>query len=205
MPDADELAHSRAARAVGEVLNNPWELTRGRREDRIARRSSITRAHLWSCGGARRARSGVDAGSRSRASACTSCPFAGPRDEGLEITMPRRARRARTSSSSSRPATRSSPDLAAHRRTSSTSSPTHRARRDAAERSLPRSAPRAGRAPTRGHVAARLPRSRSISLRPPAPTRPGTRSPRTFATSSRSTATSRAPIALGFTCGPIVR
>jgi hypothetical protein len=27
MPDAGELAHSKVARAVGEVLNNPWELT----------------------------------------------------------------------------------------------------------------------------------------------------------------------------------
>lgn len=28
MPDAGEFAHSKIARAVGEVLNNPWELTR---------------------------------------------------------------------------------------------------------------------------------------------------------------------------------
>ena len=38
MPDAGELAHAKVVRAVGEVLNNPWELTHIDKVESDARR-----------------------------------------------------------------------------------------------------------------------------------------------------------------------
>jgi hypothetical protein len=86
MPDANDLGHSKIARAVGEVLNNPWEQTRidGVQTSLILDYSR----DLWRLRGVDVIDSVVDAGQAARVRVHL-VPFAGPETtKVLEITMP---------------------------------------------------------------------------------------------------------------------
>jgi hypothetical protein len=86
MPDASELAHSKIARAVGEVLNNPWELTH---VEKIEASLVVDYARdLWKLRGVDVLDPVVDAGSVARVRVHL-VPFAGPETtKVLEIRMP---------------------------------------------------------------------------------------------------------------------
>jgi hypothetical protein len=86
MPDASELAHSKIARAVGEVLNNPWELTH---VEKVESTLTVDYARdLWKLRGVDVLEPVVDAGSVARVRVHL-VPFAGPETtKVLEIRMP---------------------------------------------------------------------------------------------------------------------
>lgn len=86
MPDAGDLAHSKVARAVGEVLNNPWELTH---LEKIEATLSVDYTRdLWKLRGVDVLDPVVDAGQRARVRVHL-VPFAGPETtKVLEIEMP---------------------------------------------------------------------------------------------------------------------
>ncbi len=75
MPDSGELAHSKIARAVGEVLNNPWELTHVERIETVLT-VDYTR-ELWRLRGVDVLDPVVDAGQSARFRV-HFVPFAGP-------------------------------------------------------------------------------------------------------------------------------
>lgn len=86
MPDAGELAHSKVARAVGEVLNNPWELTR---LDKIETTLFVDYTRdLWKLRGLDVLDPVVDAGQVARVRVHL-VPYAGPATTKiLEVRMP---------------------------------------------------------------------------------------------------------------------
>jgi hypothetical protein len=86
MPEASELAHSKIARAVGEVLNNPWERTH---IDRIESVLSVDYSReLWKLRGLDVLDPVVEAGQPARVRVHL-VPFAGPEStRTLEIKMP---------------------------------------------------------------------------------------------------------------------
>ncbi|MBX3261161.1 MAG: hypothetical protein KIS78_19315 [Labilithrix sp.] len=86
MPDAGELAHSKIARAVGEVLNNPWELTHVEKLETTLF-VDYTR-DLWKLRGLDVLDPVVDAGQSARVRVHL-VPYAGPETtKVLEIQMP---------------------------------------------------------------------------------------------------------------------
>lgn len=86
MPDAGDLAQSRIARAVGEVLNNPWELTRIEKIETVL--SVDYTRDLWKLRGVDLLDPIVDAGQVARVRAHL-VPFAGPpTTKVLEIRVP---------------------------------------------------------------------------------------------------------------------
>lgn len=86
MPDAGELARSKVARAVGEVLNNPWELTR---LEKIETTLFVDYTRdLWSLRGLDVLDPVVDAGQVARVRAHL-VPYAGPATTKiLDIRIP---------------------------------------------------------------------------------------------------------------------
>ena len=86
MPDASELAHSKVARAVGEVLNNPWELTH---VEGITSTLTVDYSReLWKIRGTDVLDPVVDVGQSARVRVHL-VPFAGPEiTKVLEIKMP---------------------------------------------------------------------------------------------------------------------
>ncbi len=86
MPDAGELAHSKIARAVGEVLNNPWEMTH---IDGVESTLTVDYSRdLWKVRGLDVLDPVVDVGQKARVRVHL-VPFAGPETtKVLEITMP---------------------------------------------------------------------------------------------------------------------
>jgi hypothetical protein len=86
MPDPGELAHSKVARAVGEVLNNPWELTH---IERVESTLSVEYTRdLWRLRGIDVLDPIVDAGEAARVRVHL-VPYAGPEiTKILEIKMP---------------------------------------------------------------------------------------------------------------------
>jgi SpoIVB peptidase S55 len=86
MPDAGELAHSKVVRAVGEVLNNPWELTH---IDKVETTLSVDYSRdLWRLRGVDVLDAVVDAGQVARVRVHL-VPYAGPATtKVLEIAMP---------------------------------------------------------------------------------------------------------------------
>lgn len=86
MPDAGELAHSKIARAVGEVLNNPWELTH---IEKVESQLYVDYSRdLWKLRGVDVLDPVVDAGESARVRVHL-VPFAGPETtKVLEIKMP---------------------------------------------------------------------------------------------------------------------
>jgi SpoIVB peptidase S55 len=86
MPDAGELAHSKIARAVGEVLNNPWEQTH---IDKVETTLSVDYTRdLWKLRGVDILDPVVDAGQSARVRVHL-VPYAGPEiTKVLEIKMP---------------------------------------------------------------------------------------------------------------------
>ncbi|HVJ91853.1 MAG TPA: SpoIVB peptidase S55 domain-containing protein [Labilithrix sp.] len=86
MPDASELARSKIARAVGEVLNNPWELTH---IDKVESTLSVDYSRdLWRLRGVDVLDPVVDAGQVARVRVHL-VPFAGPEaTKVLEVKMP---------------------------------------------------------------------------------------------------------------------
>ena len=86
MPDAGELAHSKVARAVGEVLNNPWELTHIEKVETTLF-VDYTR-DLWKLRGLDVLDPVVDVGQSARVRVHL-VPYAGPETtKVLEIKMP---------------------------------------------------------------------------------------------------------------------
>ncbi|MDF2691753.1 MAG: hypothetical protein K0S65_136 [Labilithrix sp.] len=86
MPDAGELAHSKIARAVGEVLNNPWELTHIEKVETVL--SVDYTRDLWKLRGVDILDPVVDAGQSARVRVHL-VPYAGPETtKVLEIKMP---------------------------------------------------------------------------------------------------------------------
>jgi hypothetical protein len=75
MPDAGDFAHSKIARAVGEVLNNPWELTHVERVETVL--SVDYSRELWRLRGVDLLDPVVDAGQNARLRVHL-VPFAGP-------------------------------------------------------------------------------------------------------------------------------
>lgn len=86
MPDAGDLAHSKVARAVGEVLNNPWERTR---IEKVETTLSVDYTRdLWKLRGVDLLDPIVDAGKTARVRAHL-VPYAGPATtKVLEIRIP---------------------------------------------------------------------------------------------------------------------
>lgn len=86
MPDAGDLAHSKVARIVGEVLNNPWELTH---IEKIQTTLSVDYTRdLWRLRGIDVLDPVVDVGQVARVRAHL-VPYAGPETTKiLEIRMP---------------------------------------------------------------------------------------------------------------------
>lgn len=86
MPDANELAHSKVARAVGEVLNNPWEPTH---IDKIESTLVVDYSRdLWKLRGIDVLDSVVEAGQSARVRVHL-VPFAGPEvTKVVEVKMP---------------------------------------------------------------------------------------------------------------------
>lgn len=86
MPDASELAHAKIARAVGEVLNNPWEQVH---IDKIETTLSVDYAReLWRLRGVDVIDAVVDVGQSAKLRVHL-VPFAGPEiTKVLEIKMP---------------------------------------------------------------------------------------------------------------------
>lgn len=86
MPDASELGHSRIARAVGEVLNNPWEYTRIEKVESVL---SVDYAReLYRLRGVDVLDPVVDAGQTARLRVHL-VPFAGPETtKVIEVRMP---------------------------------------------------------------------------------------------------------------------
>lgn len=86
MPDANELGHAKIARAVGEVLNNPWELTH---IEKIESTISVDYARqLWRLRGADVLDPVVDVGQSARVRVHL-VPFIGPEvTRVLEMKMP---------------------------------------------------------------------------------------------------------------------
>ncbi len=86
MPDAGDFANSKIVRAVGEVLNNPWELTRVERVE-TALTVDYTR-ELWRLRGVDLLDPVVDVGQSARLRVHL-VPFAGPEiTKVLEVRMP---------------------------------------------------------------------------------------------------------------------
>lgn len=86
MPDAGELAHSKVARAVGEVLNNPWERTHVDRVETVLT-VDYTR-DLWKLRGVDVLDPVVDAGQVARVRVHL-VPFGGPETtKVLDLRMP---------------------------------------------------------------------------------------------------------------------
>lgn len=86
MPDAGELAHSKVARAVGETLNNPWELTHVEKVETVLT-VDYTR-ELWKLRGADVLDPVVDVGETARIRVHL-VPFAGPEvTKVLEVKFP---------------------------------------------------------------------------------------------------------------------
>lgn len=86
MPDASELAHAKIARAVGEVLNNPWELTHIERVESVL--SVDYSRDLWRLRGVDVLDPVVDVGQTAKVRVHL-VPFAGPEvTKVLEIKMP---------------------------------------------------------------------------------------------------------------------
>lgn len=86
MPDANELARSKIARAVGEVLNNPWELTR---IEKVESQLYVDYSRdLWKLRGVDVLDPVVDAGAVAKVRVHL-VPYAGPETtKVLEIAMP---------------------------------------------------------------------------------------------------------------------
>jgi hypothetical protein len=86
MPDASELGHSKVARAVGEILNNPWELTH---IDKIESTLVVDYSRdLWRLRGIDLLEPVVDAGQVARVRVHL-VPFVGPETtKVLDIKMP---------------------------------------------------------------------------------------------------------------------
>ena len=86
MPDASELAHAKIARAVGEVLNNPWEQVH---IDKVETVLSVDYAReLWRLRGVDVIDAVVDVGQSAKLRVHL-VPFAGPEiTKVLEIKMP---------------------------------------------------------------------------------------------------------------------
>jgi hypothetical protein len=86
MPDANDLAHAKVVRAVGEVLNNPWELTH---IDKVETTLVVDYSRdLWRLRGIDVLDPVVDAGQVARIRVHL-VPFAGPEaTKILEIRMP---------------------------------------------------------------------------------------------------------------------
>jgi hypothetical protein len=86
MPDANELSHAKIARAVGEVLNNPWELTH---IEKVETTLSVDYAReLWRLRGADVLDAVVDVGQSAHVRVHL-VPFVGPEvTKVLEIKMP---------------------------------------------------------------------------------------------------------------------
>ncbi len=86
MPDAGEIAHAKIARAVGEVLNNPWELTHVEKIESVL--SVDYTRELYKLRGVDVLDPVVDAGSVARLRVHL-VPFAGPETtKVLEIRLP---------------------------------------------------------------------------------------------------------------------
>jgi hypothetical protein len=86
MPDAGEFARSKIVRAVGEVLNNPWELTRIEKIESVL--SVDYTRDLWKLRGVDLLDPVVDAGQTARVRVHL-VPFAGPETtKVLDIRMP---------------------------------------------------------------------------------------------------------------------
>jgi hypothetical protein len=86
MPDAGDFSHSKIARAVGEVLNNPWELTH---VDRIETKLSVDYTReLWRLRGVDVLDPVVDVGQPARLRVHL-VPFAGPETTKIiEVAFP---------------------------------------------------------------------------------------------------------------------
>jgi hypothetical protein len=86
MPDAGDFAHSKVARAVGEVLNNPWEMTH---VDKVESVLTVDYAReLWRIRGVDVLDPVVDVGQNARIRVHL-VPFAGPEvTKVVEIKMP---------------------------------------------------------------------------------------------------------------------
>ncbi|MGH7283842.1 MAG: SpoIVB peptidase S55 domain-containing protein, partial [Polyangiaceae bacterium] len=87
MPDSGEWGQSQAVRAIGDVLNNPWENTR------IEKYEATLYVHytrdLWRIRGVETGEPEVEAGDRARIIVHLE-PFAGPAvTRTLEVTMPK--------------------------------------------------------------------------------------------------------------------
>jgi hypothetical protein len=86
MPDAGDFAHARVTRAIGDVLNNPWEIARVERVDSTLE-VSYTR-DLWRLRGVELLDGVVDAGSSARI-VLHLLPFAGPEIvRTIDVKMP---------------------------------------------------------------------------------------------------------------------
>lgn len=86
MPDAGDFAHAKVARAIGEVLNNPWELTH---VDKVEGVLALDYARdLWRIRGVDVLDPVVDAGQRARLRVHL-VPYAGPEvTKIVEVAMP---------------------------------------------------------------------------------------------------------------------
>jgi hypothetical protein len=86
MPDAGDFGHARITRAIGDVLNNPWEVTRIEKVESTLE-VSYTR-DLWRLRGVELLDAIVDAGSTARI-ALHLLPFAGPEVvRTVDVRMP---------------------------------------------------------------------------------------------------------------------
>ena len=87
-PDADDWAHSRAVRAVGALLNNPWEPVRIEKVDHQGR-AFASRATCYHLRGVDALSDVVDAGQPARVR-LHLVPFAGPEEQKIiEVPIPR--------------------------------------------------------------------------------------------------------------------
>jgi hypothetical protein len=86
MPDAGELAHAKIARAVGETLNNPWELTHIEKVETVLTVDYVR--ELWKLRGVDVLDPVVDVGQCARLRVHL-VPFAGPEvTKVLEVSFP---------------------------------------------------------------------------------------------------------------------
>jgi hypothetical protein len=86
MPDAGDFGHARVVRAIGDVLNNPWERTR---IEKVEAELTVTYARdLWRLRGVEVRDAVVDAGAAARL-VLHLVPFAGPEvQRTIEVRMP---------------------------------------------------------------------------------------------------------------------
>lgn len=86
MPDAQDFSHAKVARAVGEVLNNPWELTHVEKVESVL--TVDYSRDVWRLRGVDVLESEVDVGHNARVRVHL-VPFAGPEvTKVLELKMP---------------------------------------------------------------------------------------------------------------------